>query len=125
MMKNKILVVGLLLTSLIGYLEWGKDHRMFLFQVEWDIISKLISNPSSVIHPLVLLPLAGQLLLAIALFQQQPKKLLLLVGMACIGILLAFMLLVGLLSMNIKIILSTFPFLIMVVVTILHNRKKK
>jgi cobalamin biosynthesis protein CobD/CbiB len=124
-MKNKILIVGLLLTSLIGYLEWGKDHSMFLFQVEWDIFSKLINNPSSMIHPLVLLPLTGQLLLAITLFQQQPKKLLLLVGMACIGILLAFMLLVGLLSLNIKIILCTLPFLIMVVVTILHNRKRK
>lgn len=72
-MKAKILNLLLILTSLIGYLEWGKDASVFFFQAEAQILSKLFTDTQSVLHPLILLPLAGQLLLLITLFQKNKR----------------------------------------------------
>jgi len=74
-MKAKILNALLLVTSLFGYLEWGGNNHLFLFQAEGEIFSKLISDPTSVIHPFILLPIIGQALLLITLFQKTPHKL--------------------------------------------------
>ncbi|MCK6694856.1 MAG: hypothetical protein L6Q97_22485 [Thermoanaerobaculia bacterium] len=124
-MKHKILNLALVFTSLIGYLEWGTDSKMFLFQGEMEILSKLFSDPDSVIHPFTLLPLFGQLLLLVTLAQKEPNKILTYLGLGCIGLLLAFMFIIGLLSFNYKILLSTIPFLLTAVLTMRHLREKK
>lgn len=124
-MKDKILNLSLILTSLLGYLEWSGDSRSFLFQAELDVISKLISNPTSAIHPFTILPLIGQLLLLLTLFQKTPSKILSYTGIALLGILLWFMLVIGLISLNFKIMLSTIPFTIIAVLTIIHYGKKR
>ena len=112
-MKNnpKILILSLILTSLLGYLEWGTDQQMFLLQGEADILVKLFRDPASVLHPFILLPLFGQVLLLIALFQNPPRKWLIYTGMSFIGLLLLLILVVGLLAGNVKTILSALPFL--------------
>jgi hypothetical protein len=109
---RKIVNTLLLLTSLIGYLEWGKDNKTFLFQAEADVIRKLIADPASAFHPLVLLPLAGQLALLITIFQKLPSRMLTIFGIAGIGILFAVILLAGLMGMNLKVVVSTVPFLV-------------
>lgn len=124
-MKSKLLNAGLVLSSLLGYLEWGGDNSMYLFQMEKDILSKLFSDPASVIHPLIILPLLGQILLIITLFQKQPKKLLTYLGIGGIGLLLFLMLFIGLLQMNARIVLSTLPFLGISVVTLRHYYLKR
>jgi hypothetical protein len=48
-MKRKAFYPGLLLTSLIGYLDWGGNNSTFLFQAEADVLSKLFTEPGSVI----------------------------------------------------------------------------
>jgi hypothetical protein len=123
-MKGKILNVLLIITSLFGYLEWGKDNHQFLFQVYLELISKLFSDPASVIHPFTILPLLGQILLFATLFQRQPGKVLTFIGLGGLSILLLFMFLIGVISLNVKILLSTVPFLVVAVLTILHHRKK-
>lgn len=123
--KSKILNVLLILTSLFGYLEWGKDNETFLFQAEAEILMKLFSNPESVIHPFTLLPMFGQILLIITLFQKNPGKILTYIALACIGLLLMFMFIIGLMSLNGKILISTIPFLITAFLTIRHHRGNK
>jgi hypothetical protein len=122
-MKPKILNILLVLTSLLGYLEWGRDNKQFLFQAEAEIISKLFNDPNSVLHPFIILPLAGQILLLITLFQKSPNKIVTFIGIAGIGLLLGLMFVIGLISVNIKILSSTLPFLIIAVVTIRHHLK--
>ncbi|HNR08785.1 MAG TPA: hypothetical protein PKM27_15810 [Saprospiraceae bacterium] len=122
-MKSKVYNLLLILTSLFGYLEWGGNNHQFLFEAEAEIFSRLINDPLSVIHPLVLLPLAGQILLLITLFQRKPSKILTFIGMGGLGILLGFMALVGVLGLNYKIVLSVLPFLTIAVMTILFYRK--
>lgn len=122
-MKSKILNLLLILTSLAGYLEWGKDNALFLFQAEMEVIVKLVADPASAAHPFTVLPMVGQLILLITLFQRSPGKWLTFIGMAGLGLLLGFMFIVGLMGLNYKIMLSTLPFLITSFLTLQHHRR--
>lgn len=124
-MKPKILNALLIVTSLLGYLEWSGDSHTFLFQAEAEILHKLFTNPSSIVHPFILLPLIGQILLLITLFQKSPSKILTYVSIAGLGLLLGFMFIIGLISLNYKIIISTISFLVVAVLTIINLRKLK
>lgn len=107
----------------MGYLEWGGNNSLFLFQAEGEILSKLVSDPGSVLHPFILLPLAGQLLLLMTLFQKIPTRGLTFAGIACIGLLLGFMFLIGLLTLSVKVLLSSLPFLVLAFFTIRFYRR--
>jgi cobalamin biosynthesis protein CobD/CbiB len=124
-MKKKILNLILLLTSFFGYLEWGESRSMFLFQGELDVLSKLFNDPLSVLHPLILMPIAGQILLFVTLFRKEPGKILTFTGMAGIGVLILVILIVGVLNLEIKTIVSTLPFFITSIFIILSYRKRK
>ena len=119
-MKFKILNFLLIVTSLIGYLEWSGDSKAFLFQAEADILYKLFTNPTSVI-----LPLAGQLILLITLFQKEPSKILTYIGMFGLSILLGFMFAIGILSGNIKILAFSIPFLVVTLITFVQIKKHR
>jgi hypothetical protein len=124
-MKRKVLNFLLIITSLLGYLEWGGDNHSFLFQAEGEILSKLFTDPASVSHPLILLPFAGQILLFITLFQKKPGKLLTFLGMGGLMTILGFLFVMGLFVLNFKIVVSTIPFLISSILTIVYYRKEK
>jgi hypothetical protein len=117
-MKRRLLNGLLIITSLLGYLEWGGNQHSFLFEVEATFFSKLLTDPISVLHPFTLLPLAGQIILLITLFQKTPNRLLTYIGMIGLGLLLGFMFVIALLSTNYKILLSTIPFLLTLLATI-------
>ncbi len=121
-MKNKVLNLLLLLTSLFGYLEWGGGSHLFLFEAEGEVLGKLFTDPLSVIHPFTLLPMVGQVLLLVTLFQPQPSKLLTYLSIASLGLLLGFMCFVGLLSHNYLITFSTLPFIVVAAFTIWYRR---
>lgn len=122
-MNIKILNLLLIVTSLFGYLEWGGSNHSFLFESEFQVLSGLLSNPESVIHPFTVIPLVGQILLLFTVFQRKPGKALTFIGIACIGVLLGFMLFVGLMALNYKIIISTIPYFIISMVTISTFKK--
>lgn len=122
-MKTKILNLLLILTSLLGYLEWGGGNHIFLFKAESEIILKLFTSPSEVLHPFIILPLAGQILLLVTLFQKAPAKTLTYISIIGLGLLLGFMFIIGLMSLNTKVLFSTIPFLTVSIWAVLHNRK--
>lgn len=122
-MKPKILNLLLILTSLFGYLEWGGNHHLFLFQAEAEVFLKLLQNPQEVLHPFTVLPLAGQLILLATLFQKKVSKILTFISIGAIGLLLVFMLIAGVMSANLKIILSTIPFIVIALLTIVYRQK--
>lgn len=124
-MKSKILNLLLIITSLLGFLEWGGNNHSFLFQAEAELLSKVFTDPTSVIHPFTILPLLGQVILIVTLFQRTANKTLTYISIGCLGILLGFMFVIGLMSLNFKIILSIIPFLVVAILTIRHNRKNE
>ena len=127
-MNVKILNFLLIITSLLGYLEWGIDKHFYLFEIEQQIISDIFKNKSIITHPFVLFPILGQFLLLFTIFQNRPSILLTFIGIICIGLLLGFIAAIGIISCRYKILLSTIPFLIFAFFTfkkISSNLKKK
>ena len=72
-MKSKILNLLLIVTSLLGYLEWGGGNASFLFQAEGEVLSKMWSEPSSVLHPFIVFPILAQLNLDSKLLKELRK----------------------------------------------------
>jgi hypothetical protein len=122
---KKLLNLCLLLTSLIGYLEWGKNEHSFLFEAEAGLFSKLLTDPMAALHPLTVLPFTGQLILLYTLFQKQPGRVLTYTGLACLSLLLVFIFIIGLLSLNISIAASAVPFIITGVLVLRHYKKTR
>ena len=122
-MKLKLLNLALIVTSLFGYLEWGKDNHSFLFEAEATVFSNLLKDPASVIHPLTVIPLIGQILLVITLLQNKPSRYLTIAGVVCIGLLMAIILLSGVLGSRYLVILSTLPFLVVAFMAMRQSRR--
>lgn len=120
---KKTLNLLLIISSLLGYLEWGKDQSVFLFRGEWDILKKMFYSPADILHPFILLPMLGQLVLVITLTQKQPNKWLSFFGILCIGLLLGFIFIIGIISLHWKIFLSTLPFVCLAAYTIRYTLK--
>lgn len=110
-MHAKILNTLLVLSSLIGYLEWSGNNHLFIVEAEREIILKLFTDTNSVIHPLIIIPIGGQILLVVTLFQKKANKIMTYLSIAMLGCLLYLMLFIGIFSFNYKIIISTLPFL--------------
>jgi hypothetical protein len=123
-MNKRIINLLLLLSSLVAYLEWGGGNHAFMFEAELELFFKAIDNPLSVLHPLVLIPFMGQLVLIITLFQNEPDRRLTFTGIGAFSLIMAFVLLSGILSANYKIVLSVIPFIITAVVAVKYNSRK-
>lgn len=119
---KRILNFLLLLSTFIGYLEWGTNKHMFIFQMEYEILFTIQKSVENFTHPMIILPLLGQLLLLFTLFQKNPGKKITYVAIAGLGILYLLILLTGLLTRKISIIGSALPFLIISILIILYDR---
>lgn len=106
---QRIAVIVLIITSLLPYLEWG-NQSAFLFQMEYEILFSGKHGIENLVHPAIVLPLAGQVLLLISVFQKAPKIALVIPGIVLLGILILLVLLTGILSKNPRIQVSTLPF---------------
>lgn len=122
-MKFKLLNLLLILSSLLGYLEWGGGNHILLVQAEAEIVNKLFTDPRSVLHPFILFPMAAQVILLFTLFQNKTNKKWTYISIAGLGLLLGFMFIIGWMILNFKIILSTVPFLVIALLTIREYRQ--
>ncbi|MCH2199640.1 MAG: hypothetical protein MK081_12745 [Flavobacteriales bacterium] len=111
----------LVLSSFIGYLEWGDGNSQLLIQMEGEILRELTSDPASILHPLIILPMIGQGVLLFTLRQTQPNKWLTLLGIVCIGALMVIILIAGIAGQRGMIILSTVLFLTIAIFTIYQH----
>lgn len=124
-MKGKILNFLVIMTSLIGYLEWGNgEFHSFLFQAEGEVFSKLFTEPSAIIHPFILIPLGGQVMLLLSLFLKGQTRFLTYAGIMSIGVLLLMIFLIGILSSQYIMLASTLPFFVTSVMSFKYHRKQ-
>ena len=119
---QRVINILIILTSWLGYLEWGGSQSAFLIEVEWLLLSGQSASASDFAHPIIFLPLTGQVLGLIALLQKKPSRRLTTIGLVLIAILLLLVVVVGLISLNLRIFGSTLPFF---VVSIWHLRGKQ
>lgn len=107
--------IALVIASLFVYLEWGVGNHSFLFEAEKEVLSKLFVDPISVLHPFTVFPLIGQLMLFSSLLMNRPNRWLTRTAILFLACLVGFIFVVGVLSMNWKIMVSTMPFLILAI----------
>lgn len=113
-----------MLTSLIGYLKWGGGNAAFLFEAEVEVLTRAFTEPMAVLHLFTALPFIGQVLLIVTLFQRIPNRMLTLLGLAGLAPLLLFVFLIGILSLEYRIILSTLPFVFVAGLVVRSNFRK-
>lgn len=111
MHKYRIYHLCLILFSLIGYLEWGGGQKSFIVEVEIEILTKLFTDIKSVLHPLVILPFIGQLILITTFIIKSSKVKLIHAGAIAIGLLYVLIFFIGCISLNLKILASSLPYL--------------
>lgn len=119
----KVLLILLLISSLLGRMEWGGGQSMFLFQAEYDVFTKIFTSPREVLHPFILLPMAGQLLILFPVFQSIPSKVLVYTGIAGMTLLMGMLLFIALLELNWYMLVCVMPFFIVSIMVIRKFRK--
>lgn len=121
----KLINFFLLLSFQFGYLQWGKDRDAFIFEATAEIFRQSSKTSQNFLHPAILIPLIGEILILITLFRKKNNRVLTLAGLAGMGLFMLLLLLIGLLDMNIKITLSTVPFFLTTFFVLRQNWRKK
>jgi hypothetical protein len=121
---KRLLNLGLLLTFLFCYLEWPPNNSMFIFQGEYEIFTKTKNWVSNFTHPLIVLGLIAQLIMIYAVITPKINTKLNHLGIIILTPIVLLFFVAGLLSLNLKIIGSTLPFLGLVVYYVVLARKK-
>lgn len=116
--------IALFFSFLFCYLEWGSGKSDFVFQMEYEVIAKSLQG-TNVLHPLIILPFLGQLILLFTIFQKTPGKKLTFIGIGLLAILVLMFLLVGILALNFRIIVSTFPFIVTSVYCLIYYKRRR
>gem|GEM_PF-6260066 len=111
----------LLSTSGLAWLEWGQ-HSECLFAMEFTLI-KGGGSEGTFLHPAVIFPMIGQCCLLSAVFV--PRRWLLLAGIIPLFLLLLLVFVPGVLSGNIRMILSPLPFLVLSVWSLVATKPKR
>ena len=121
---KKALNFSLLAVFQLGYLEWGHGNKLFIFQGEAEVLRKALVTPMEVLHPFILIPFFGQLLLLCTLFQKEPRRWMTLTGVACLSTLMLLLLVIGVIIPNVKILAAAIPFLVVASVVVRQNWKR-
>lgn len=122
---SRFINIALIFAFMLCYTEWGKGYSAFIFQLEYELFFKTANLKDGLSHPLILAGLAGQLSLLYTSFTNGRPVWLNMAGILFLSMIVLLFLLVGILSANVKIILSTLPFISLAVVYFYRRRKQK
>lgn len=118
----KKIILGLFISSFIGYLEWG-NQKTILGIIEYQLLFEKSFAQETFLHPFVIVPLMGQIALLFMFFAEHPRFWSVLLAASGVGLLFFMLLLVGIISTNFKIIISTLPYLSFLAYFILKRKK--
>jgi hypothetical protein len=118
---TRLLSLGLVLAFSCLYMESREGVGEFVFQIEYDLLSKSGGLLGTLLNPLVFAVLGAQLLLFYCAVRATPNQKLNRVAILIISPIVVIVLLGGILSSNIRMILSTVPFA--VIATALWRQK--
>lgn len=96
---------------------------MFVFQGEYEIFFKKEGFWQTITHPIILAGLIGQLLLLWCAIRKAPNKKLNWLGIIILSPVVLLILLAGALSLNLKMVASALPFVVLTVVFWRYSRK--
>lgn len=125
MAKKQLLTAGLFISFFLGYLEWGKDSAAFVYEGFIEVISNSKGLKSNFTHPLIVLPLIGEFIFILGAFNSRLQNKWLITALVLTGLLYIMILLAGILSMNLKMILSATPYILFAIGLVNEIRKEK
>ncbi|MBL7817145.1 MAG: hypothetical protein JNL70_19130 [Saprospiraceae bacterium] len=108
-----LLNIGFIIAFLIGYMEWGGGNSAFVFEAMSEILFKKKNLLETITHPIILAGLLGLLTLLYSAFAKKPHRIAQVVGIVSLGIVIFFIFLAGLLSLNVKSLASVMPYFIL------------
>lgn len=111
-LMKRIWNILLLISFLFGYLEWGKNQHLFIYQAIAELYEKGKINPLSVLHPFIILPFVGMLLFLYTVFQKTPNRIITIIGAICMSSIMVMILIIGVLVPNFKMLGSVAPYFI-------------
>lgn len=126
--RKQVCAAGLFISFFLGYLEWGTDSAAFVYEGFIEVISNSKGLKSNFTHPLIVLPLIGEIIFILGAFNSRLQNKWLIGALVLTGLLYVMILLAGLLSMKPTIILSTVPYILFaigLVRAILREKKLK
>jgi hypothetical protein len=121
----RLLKIALFVTFLICYLDFGHDGSGFVGQIEYLIIKNLNVDISSLQNPLFILAFIGQILILISVFNSNHSNGLIFLGIKLLGVIVLLILIFGIFLLSIKMIVSTIPFICVVILYILKAKSKR
>ncbi len=110
--KKKIINLCLLLSFQFGYLEWGGGKHLFIFQAVIEIFQQASQHILSILHPMILVPFAGEIALLYTLFQNKPNRMVSYFGLASLSVFMLLLFFIGVIGSHFKILSSTIPFIL-------------
>lgn len=119
---KRFLNLLLFISSFFGYLEWGNKQHRFIFELEYELFFTLPDKTNNFSHPLILVPLIGQILILITLFQKEPGKRMTNIAIGCMGLLMLFLFAIGIMGKNPRILAGATPFLLISIIIIIYQR---
>jgi len=112
LLKQRINLLGIWISFLIVYIEWGKSAE-FLVEMQFDILIKAKSSLSILIVPVILIPFIGQVIIIYSAFKNIPNKKTGAVGIVFCAIPVVLVFLGGILTGRERMVISSLPFFAM------------
>ena len=121
---KRLINIGLLLTFQFCYLEWP-NNTSFVFQAQYEIFSKTDQFLQNFSHPIILIGFISQISILLAIIFKNFNSKLNFIGILALTTVVLLFLIVGIVSFNFKIIISTIPYLIFLILCFKLRIKKK
>ncbi len=122
---KQLINLALIIAFLFCYLEWPPHNSMFIFMAEYEIFANQKNWVSNFTHPIIIAGLVAQLILLYCVLNKNASFKLNSIGILLLTPIILLFFVVGLLSLNAKIALSTLPYLIMVMIYFWHWKQNK
>lgn len=120
---KQILNLALLIAFSICYLEWPPNNSMFIFMAEYEIFANEKNWVSNFTHPIIIVGFLAQLILLYCVFNKNASHKLNSIGVLLLTPLVLLFFVIGLLSFNSKIALSSLPYLALTFIYFYWHKK--
>jgi hypothetical protein len=121
---NRLIKIGIFISFLICYVDFGHDGAVFVGEIEYKIIVNLKDSMESFSILFFLISFLGQLIIFISIFKNNDLRKIFL-GTIMLSVIVLLIFILGLFTTNIKIIISTIPFISISIIYFYRIAKSK
>ena len=118
---KKLINLGLFLSFFLCYLEWGGGQSIFIAQAAYDLFFVQGLSWNTVLHPVILSAMLGLLAILYSVVVNKPIRWVNILGVAFLSAVVLLFFFVGVLELNVRMIGSNLPFLVLAGVFFVGN----